>query len=170
VVNLVAVLDRWSLTGAALEARFTQGPTEAPVIYVCIEGLESPSTVEAYLGGIDPFNEAVTLKAVGPTEISLEAEHADPLVLRGTRVDMRTTMLEATDFERAARLSEEWGKSMHHQFTEVTSRVSDAKHLLQDQRRRLIEKAARHAPDSTVRLLYDQQISFIDRVLSKLDT
>jgi hypothetical protein len=59
---------------------------------------------------------------------------------------------------------------MHQRWTALNSRVSDAKHLLQDQRRRLVEKAERHAPESTVRVLYDQQISFIDRVLSKLDT
>jgi hypothetical protein len=169
-VNLVAVLDRWSVTGAVLEARFSQGPADAPVIYLIVEGLESPSDVEAYLGGIDPFNDPVTLNAVGPTELSLQSEHADPLLLRGTRVDLRTTMLEATDFERAAQLSEEWGQSMHHEWTKLNSRVSDVKHLLRDQRRRLVEKAERHAPESTVRVLYDQQISFIDRVLSKLDT
>ena len=170
MVNLVAVLDRWSLTGAILEARFTQGPTDAPVIYLTVEGLESPSDVEAYLSAIDPFNDAVTLNAVAPTELSLQIEHADPFVLRGTKINVRTTMLEATDFERAAQLSEEWGQSMLHQWTELNSRVGDAKHLLHDQRRRLLEKAERHAPESTVRVLYDQQISFIDRVLSKLDT
>ncbi len=140
------------------------------MIYLSIEGLESPSDVEAYFGEIEPFNEAVTLKAVGPSEILLQSEDADPLVLRDTRVDIRTTMLEVGDFERAARLSEEWGKSQHDAWAKLNSRVADAKHLLQDQRRRLLEKAQRQSPESTVRLLYDQQISFIDRVLSKLDT
>jgi hypothetical protein len=154
----------------AFEARFTDGPADAPVIYLNIEGLQNPSDVEAYFGGIDPLNDEVALSVIGPTEVSVRNDNADPILLRGTTVSVRTTMLEAIDFERRARWNEEWGKSMSDQCSKLNSRIDEAKHLLQDQRRRLGQKADRQAQESTVRLLYEQQISFIDRVLSKLDT
>jgi hypothetical protein len=59
---------------------------------------------------------------------------------------------------------------MHEAWGALNARVADAGHLLTEQKRRLVEKAARQPAGSTARQLYEQQISFIDRVLSKLAT
>ena len=157
------------MNGTAFQARF-QGSGEAPVIYLDVEGVENPEDVQSYFDDIDPFNEEVVLSIINETEASVQSEYADSFLLRGLRINVRTGPLEATDFERMARLNEEWGKSTQETLSTITIRMRDAKHLLQDQRRRLVEKAERHAPESTARVLYNQQISFIDRVLSKLDT
>jgi hypothetical protein len=169
--NFIAVLDRWLLKDSEFKARFTEGSGEAQVIYVTVEGLQNPAEVENYFGSIEPFNDEVVVSPGTVTEVSVQHEHGDPLLLRGTRVTVRTTTLEAADFERRAQLNEEWSTSTHTLLTQANIRIDSVRHLLQDQRRRLVEKVERHAAsDSTARLLYEQQISFIDRVLSKLDT
>jgi len=165
-----AVLDTWSLADGNLRVRFTQASGDAPVVYVEVSGLENPSHVEHHLGGIDPFNDELSVTRTGPSEVTIQPEYDPVIVLRGAKVEWRTSAFEAADFERTARLNEEWGKSQHEAWSNANARIGAVKHLLVDQRRRLTEKAKSHAPESTARLLYDQQISFIDRVLSKLDT
>jgi hypothetical protein len=165
-----AVLDTWSLTDGNLRVRFTQASGEAPVVYVEVSDVEKPSDVEHHLGGIEPFNEELSVTRTGLCEVTIKPEYDPVIVLRGAKVEWRTSALEAADFERTVRLNEEWGKSQHEAWAKANTSITEAKHLLVDQRRRLVEKSKTHAPESTARLLYDQQISFIDRVLSKLDT
>jgi hypothetical protein len=166
---LEAVLDRWSLIDGTFQARFTQGPTETPVIYVTVQGLENSEAVESYFRGIEPFNDGVTVELKGPNEVGIHHEYSQCALLRGENITVRTSDLELADYQRTARVNEEWGQSQYDRWQKLNLAVSDAKHLLEDQRRRLAEKAERHAPDSTARLLYIQQLSFIDRVLAKLD-
>lgn len=163
------MLDRWNVAAGALEVRLTQGPADAPVLYVNIEKLADAPLVEDYLSGLEPFNEEVVVME-GSEEVTIQGEYAEPLVLKGKHLSLRKCGFEAADFERDAKSKEELGNSMHQAWQALSARVGDARHLLEDQKHRLLEKAARHPADSTARQLYEQQVSFIDRVLSKLDT
>jgi hypothetical protein len=163
------VLDRWTIRSGSLEARFTQGPADSPVMYVEVIGLEDASAAEAYFSRLEPFNEAV-LVGEESGAISIQGEYAEPLLLRGTSVTVRSSGYESVDYERNAKLNENWGKSMLQELKALKARVDNTRHLLTDQRRRLLEKATRHRADSTVHQLYDQQVSFIDRLLDKLDS
>lgn len=164
----VFVLHRWTIANGVLEARFTEGSPEAPVVYINVEELENLPAVERYLSDLEPFNQAIHITEDGAGGVSIQAEYADQLVLRGKRVSLQRVGLEAADFERQAKHFELWGNSMHDALRTLSERVGDTKHLLLDQRRRLEEKVERREVDSTARLLYEQQISFIDRILSKL--
>ena len=168
-MSLAVVLDRWSLTDSNFEARFTQGPSEAPVIYITVQGLENSEAVEMYFRGIEPFNHGVTVNVNGPDEVAIQGEYSDCLLLRGANITSGPAPLKLLTMSVQLDSMKKWGQSQYDHSRKLHLAVSDAKHLLADQRRRLTEKAVRHAPDSTARLLYSQEISFIDRVLAKLD-
>jgi hypothetical protein len=139
------------------------------VAYVKVVDLEDAAAAQTYLSGLEPFNEEIFVSEDSGA-IVIQGEYADPFTLRGKEASLRTSAYEAVDFERDAKLNEEWGKSMHEAWGALNARVAEAGHLLTEQKRRLVEKAAGQPAGSTARQLYEQQISFIDRVLFKLAT
>lgn len=122
------VLDRWTVSGGSLEARFTQGPADSPVVYAQVVGLKDPSAAETYFLQLEPFNEEVVVREESGA-ILVQGEYAEPLILRGDQVSIRTSAYEATDFERNARLNEDWAKSMSEELRGLKARVDDARHF-----------------------------------------
>jgi hypothetical protein len=58
---------------------------------------------------------------------------------------------------------------MHEEVSQLRRHIADVKHLLNDQARRIATKAEGHSDGSTARALYEQQMSFIDRLLRRLE-
>lgn len=166
-------LDRWEFQGSTLEVRFSSGnfedvPRDA-VLYVTVEAPSDRSIVGDRLDEIEPHETEILVLDPSATEVVVEFNYADPLVLRGKEVRVRRADFEAEDYARLARLHHQSADLAGAALAGLDQRVSTAKHLLEEQARRITEKVKGHKVGSTARTLYDQQLSFISRVLHKLE-
>jgi hypothetical protein len=174
IVPFNGFLVRWEFWGSELEVRFSSGNFEDEakngVLYVLVDTPIDREALEDRLKDVGPYETEVTVKDPSSTEVTVQLEYGDPIVLQGKRVSLRRVDFEAEDYARLALLHHQSSDLANDLSTSLASRIAGAKHLLQDQAQRIAEKAKGHKGDSTARTLYDQQLSFISRVISKLDT
>ena len=170
------LLDRWTLRDADLELRFTVNfyPAEvgtSPIAYIHAKGLVEPRAIERRLAEIDLSSTEASFEdpdTSGELHVSLE-EYDEPLVLRAQRIEVSYGPYELEDFERfTARLNAS-SDSLQTEVTELHRRIAEAKRLLGEQSRRVALKAEGHSKGTTARTLYEQQLSFISRLLGSLD-
>jgi hypothetical protein len=135
-----------------------------------VEAPEALDALERRLSEIEPYETEVFVGEASATEVTVQLDYGDPIILRGKQVTLRPSGFEADDYAWLAHLHFQWGTSVNESLSAATRRIADAKHLLEDQARRISEKAKGHQRGSTAHTLYDQQLSFISRVLGKLDT
>jgi hypothetical protein len=174
-VPFKGVLDRWSFQGTVLELRLSSGEFEpngqdSDILYITVETPMHSETLERQLNDVEPHETQISVGEASSTEVTLQLDYDDPIILRGEKLVLRSSAFEAEDYARLARLHLEWGTSVNESLSVATARINEAKHLLEDQVRRISEKAKGHKPGSTAHTLYDQQLYFISRVLGKLDT
>lgn len=167
-------LDRWAFDGSALEVRFSSGNFEdaaqGAVLYVTVKAPTDRKALEGRLREVEPYETEIVVQAPSPTEVTVDLDYGDPIVLRGKQVLLRQADFEAEDYARLAKLHHQSADLASNALTSLNERFAEAKHLLEDQARRITEKAKGHKAGSTARTLYDQQLSFISRVIRKLDT
>jgi hypothetical protein len=174
VVPFHGFLDRWRFQGSALELRFSSGAFEDDakdaVLYVTVESPTDSNVLEARLSKIEPYETEVFVQDPASTSVTVDLECDESVVLVGRQVQVRRADFEAEDYARLARLHHQSAMQASDAAATLLERVSDAKHLLEDQTRRVAEKAQGHKMGTTARTLYDQQLSFISRVIKKLET
>jgi hypothetical protein len=167
-------LDRWRFQGSALELRFASGNFEdaakGAVLYVTVDAPTDEKAVEDRLSEVEPYETEVVVQDPTATAVTVDLDYGEPIVLRGKQVQVRQMDFEAEDYARLARLHHQSADLANDALNALNQRVSEARRLLEDQARRITEKAKRQKVDSTARTLYDQQLSFISRVIRKLET
>lgn len=167
-------VDRWGFDGSALELRFSSGNFEdaakSAVLYVTVDAPTDREGVEERLSEIEPYETEVVVQDPTANEVTVELDYGDPIVLRGKQVRLRRADFEAEDYARLAKLHHQSADSASDALTALNQRVSDARRILEEQARRITEKAKGHKAGSTARTLYDQHLSFIARVIRKLET
>ena len=167
-------LDRWRFQGSTLELRFSSGNFEdaakGGVLYVTVETPTDAEVLEDRLSAVEPYETEVVVQDPTAISVTVDLDYDEPIVLRGKQVQVRHADFEAEDYARLAKLHHQSADLANDALNELNKRVSDARRLLEDQARRIGEKAKGHKAESTARTLYDQQLSFIARVIRKLET
>ena len=129
-----------------------------------------PKDLRDRLADVEPYETEVVVQDPTSTSVTVDLDYDEPIVVHGKKVQARQADFEAEDYARLAKLHHQSADLASDALTSLNQRVSDARRLLEDQARRITEKAKGHKADSTARTLYDQQLSFISRVIRKLET
>jgi hypothetical protein len=174
VVPFHGFLDRWRFQGPALELRFSSGAFEDEgkdaVLYVTVQSPTDVDALEARLSKIEPYATEVMVQDPTATSVAIDLEHDESIVIMGKQFQTRRADFEAEDYARLARLHHQSARQASDSAAALCGKVSDAKRLLEDQAKRVAEKAKGHETGTTARTLYDQQLSFILRVINRLET
>lgn len=162
-------IDRVEREGSAITVRIVVGgfdpqPTTAPALLVEVASPNDASLYEA-LVQLQREDSGCYFSLVSPQEARLTSDHGAEVVLRGAQIAVAESAFDAKDYERLAKQNHDWGMSQFQAFREQSVRVARMVELAYEQRSRILVKAQGHAPGSTARTLYEQQISFLSRLL-----
>jgi len=168
-------LDRSTVDEALLELRLTSGAywpdsAEDQVLYVSVERPEALPELENRLSRIEPLEtELYVDQPATATQLTIQVEYDEPVVLRGAKVSLRFSGFELPDYKRFAQQQHEHLASLHDSLGAAMRKINAARELLTEQGRRTFTKAEGHAQGGTARTLYEQHLTFIARVLRALD-
>jgi hypothetical protein len=167
-------LESVSLEGDVLIARVVAGdfdpfPASPPVFVVTVEHPVDPASALADLLRAKETDGGVYVSLLSETEAYFQTDHGHEITVHGNRVFAEAAQYEGKDFERLARLNHDWGKSQYKALRSTIERLNTVRDLVREQHARTLVKAQRHEPGSTARTLYEQQLSFLARLLGEAD-
>jgi hypothetical protein len=153
-------------------ARFVVGgidpePQFPPVLLVAVSGPLDPDVTYAELCRLREIDVGAYVSVLSETEVHIVTDHGNELTLSGVSISTTEASYEASDFERLAKQNHSWGQSQHRALTQHIAYLTEVRQMLQDQQARTSVKLQSHLAGSTARTLYEQQLSFISRVLAK---
>ena len=152
-----------------LRLRFVTGgfdpfPSEPPVLYVVVfQPVAAEVSYEA-LRNICESDEGTYFAVVGEGEALVQGDHGQEVKVQGARVEVEPRPFEARDFERLAKANHEWGRQIRESLKTALSQNAAVRSLVQQQAARIEIKLQGHEVGSTARTLYEQHLSFLNRV------
>jgi len=167
-------LDKWSVDGGTLELRFSTGfyhpdATEGQVLYLSAVEVKNLPEIEQRLSQLLPYETELYVEdSDTKSQVTIHVEYAEPLVLRGAPVSVRVVGFELGDYKRFAEHQFRAIDELHESLRESNLKINTAKQMLSQQSRRISIKAEGHQKGCTARTLYDQHLSFINRLLGEL--
>lgn len=173
MVTFEGFVESTSLVGDQLQMRlmvggFDPSPTEAPVLKVTVEGLDTAQATYDELRRVLDADDGVYLSSPSAREVLLQSDHGHEIRLTGTAIRFDAGPFEARDFERLAKANHAWGTQLLGSLTRATHRNSAATDLVQQQAARIAIKLQGHEAGSTARTLYEQHMAFLNRLLAEL--
>lgn len=154
------------LTLRFLTGDFDPTPTEPPVFTVVVSHPDDAQAIAERLGRV---MQADSWSHVSVTEgqVALQSDHGEQATITGQRVDWERGHYQDRDFKRLAQKNHDWGQSQYQALAAQSKLLSTLQALTREQLRRLEAKAAGHEPGTTARTLYEQQMSFLVRLLKE---
>lgn len=173
MVTFEGFVESTGLVGDQLQMRlmvggFDPSPTEAPVLKVTVEGLDTAQATYDELRRVLDIDDGVYLSSPSPGEVLLHSDHGHEIRLVGRAVRFDAGPFEARDFERLAKANHAWGAKLLGSLTQARHRNSAATDLVQQQAARIAIKLQGHEAGSTARTLYEQHMAFLNRLLAEL--
>jgi len=170
------IVDRWILRDADLELRLSYNfyPVDSgrlPIAYVRVNDLAEPVIVQRRLAEIHATEIGLSFSdPVAPGELELFLDEEDEsLVLRAARIAVSYGPYELEDYVKFTARFSGSTDSLDEEVRALNRRIAEIIGLMDEQTRRVALKAEGHLKGSTARTLYEQQLSFIDRVRRLLD-
>lgn len=173
MVTFEGFLESASLVGNQLQMRlmvggFDPAPTEAPVLKVTVDGLDAAQATYEELMRVLETDGELYLCNPSAGEVLLHSDHGSEIRLIGTAVRFEAGLFEARDYERLAKANHAWGSQLLASLTQAMRQNSAACDLVQQQAARIAIKLQRHEVGSTARTLYEQHVTFLNRLLAEL--
>lgn len=164
------ILERIESTGDRLVLRFVSGefdplPANPPVFTVTVAFPISPEFVVGEIERIRSVDDWSHVSVSSQTQVHIQSDHGEELSISGGSVTWLESQYEATDYERLARNSYAWGKEQNRALGEHVKRLTELRALIQEQHARVSVKSSGHEIGTTARTLYEQQLSFLARLL-----
>ena len=173
MVTFEGFVESTGLVGDQLQMRlivggFDPSPTEAPVLKVTVEGLDTAQATYEELRRVLDIDDGVYLSSPSAREVLLQSDHGQEIRLVGTAVRFDAGPFEARDLERLAKANHAWGAQLLGSLTQARHQNSAATDLVQQQAARIAIKLQGHEAGSTARTLYEQHMAFLHRLLAEL--
>jgi hypothetical protein len=163
-------LERFETAGDRFVLRFVSGgldpaPPHPAVFTVTVAFPTNPETTAKEIERVRSLDDWSYVSVPSQTQVHIQSDHGEELSVCGEAVTWLESQYEATDFERLARHSYAWGQEQHRSLSEHMRRIADLRTIIQEQQARVSVKASGHEIGSTARTLYEQQLSFLARLL-----
>jgi len=167
-------LSSWSQLQAVIVARFVSGdsnpsPEELPVLRV--EAVSEEGTLHIIQALSELRDEEswlyISYLPGGPLEI--ESEFGQSYSLSGSSLKVEQVAYEAPDLLRLAQINFEQASAERLKNEALAKRLGRVQALLQEQQARVTIKAAGHVTGTTARTLYEQHLSFLDRLRAETE-
>ena len=174
MLDFQGYLASYTRSDAAVLVRFVSGetnptPDDLPVLKVEVS-VESGSTEVIDAIARLTEEEAWLYISHSPGEaLQIESEYRQEFVLVGSTLKVEQVAYEAADLQRLAQQSYERLNKQQLAIKAQSARIARIRELLQEQYSRIEVKAAGHAIGTTARTLYEQHLSFIDRLRNETE-
>ncbi|MBI3776873.1 MAG: hypothetical protein HY273_15245 [Gammaproteobacteria bacterium] len=166
-------LESYDTHGQDIELRFAVGgfdpfPSEEPILFVSVHNAENIVGLMKTLESVRALDDYSYVEAISPTRVRISGDHEAPLDVRGESVSLRKEQYGPKDFQRLARINHEWGQSQYKSLRKSLAKISEVERLVYNQAQRVHAKMPGHREGTTARTLYEQHLSFLERVISEL--
>ena len=163
-------LERIENAEDQLVLRFVSGgfdpmPTHPPVFTVTVAFPINPETIAKEIEQIRSIDDWSYVSVPSHTQVHIQSDHGEEVSVSGKSVTWLESQYEAADFERLARHSYAWGQEQHRSLSPHVKRLAELRMLIQEQHARVSIKSSGHEVGTTARTLYEQQLSFLARLL-----
>ena len=174
MLNFQGYLANYTRSDTAVFARFVSGeanpsPEDLPVLKVEVssEG-GSVEAIEA-LARLKEEDAWLYISHSPGEALRIESEYGQEYTLTGLTLKVEQSAYEAADLQRLAQESYERSNKQQLAICAQSARIARIRELLQEQYSRIEVKAAGHAIGTTARTLYEQHLSFLDRLRNETE-
>jgi hypothetical protein len=164
-------LDRFECVNGVIIARFLRGttepdPSELPVLTLTLKSDELSAPVLELLSLLKGANDWLHLYYSRGAPLQIESEFGDEHVIEHSSLEVITSAYEGQDFARLAKFHYRDANQQRELVRARQLQLARVRELINDQCTRIGTKAQGHPIGSTARTLYEQQLSFLRRLLS----
>ena len=157
-----------------LFARFVSGetnpsPDDLPVLKVEVSFESGSAEVVEALARLKEEEAWLYISHSAGESLQIESEYGHEYVLAGSTLKVEQGAYEAADLQRLAQECYERSNKQQLEIKAQSARIARIREVLQAQYSRIEIKAAGHAIGTTARTLYEQHLSFIDRLRNETD-
>ena len=142
--------------------------TEADAYLLKAHSVRNPDQVRQFLGRMKDAGEYLYARWRG-TDLALAAEYEEEFLIEAEKFEVTAVELSAAELSGAMQRVYSWYLAENESGRRMHAKLQQVRDLLTDQMRRVSTKAAAHPPDSSVGVLYAQQLAFIHRLLSETE-
>jgi len=154
------------LTGDGIVVRLASDPhpgVEQSAYLIQIRGADEPEKVRSFLSRLCADEEFVYVFWKG-NSLVFASEHGEEFAISAEGFEGAAVELSASEFRYALERVYAWYLAENESARNLRLKLHAARELIVNQANRIRVKAASHAPDSTVGVLYSQQLNFLERL------
>lgn len=156
-------------SGTKVVARFVSGdmnpsPVELPVLKVEVSPEGGAIEVLQTLSRLKDEEAWLYISHRPGEPLQIESEYGDEYFINGSGLIVQHLPYEAEDFQRLAHQNHARAIKLAEEVRAYGARIARLQELLSGQRTRVSVKAAGHPAGTTARTLYEQHLSFLERL------